>query len=91
MPNKKITGINILMPKEHLLKIVNYRCDDIHSLRSLPKSISSAIKSIPMPWQPNKQVEVVYNKRTTEVFIKDKYKITEKEFKERFSAIERLS
>jgi len=70
-------------PPEALKKLVACRRLPIESLRLAPHALYYALASIPMPWQPVKYVEVAYHRDGSISFIRDKHKISVKEYRER--------
>lgn len=76
-------------PPEVLKKLSNGARPPVDSLKMVPHSLYYALVSIPMPWQPLKYVEVAYHIDGSISFVRDRYRVTEREFKKRWSFVRR--
>ena len=76
--------MKIKLPNEHLRRISDEIPENVDSLRIIPHCIYYALSSIPMLWQSLKYVDVLYHIDGSISIIKDKFKMSVKEFKEKW-------
>ncbi|EOB11309.1 PRE-mRNA splicing factor PRP8, partial [Nosema bombycis CQ1] len=80
------------MPVEHLRRIrsVNQQAksSNLGSIKYLPYSLYTLISTIPMPWEENLRVEVLYHVNGSLCFINSKRKMSKEEFMQKWHKIE---
>ncbi|EOB12766.1 Pre-mRNA-splicing factor spp42 [Nosema bombycis CQ1] len=81
------------MPVEHLRRIrsVNQQAksSNLGSIKYLPYSLYTLISTIPMPWEENLRVEVLYHVNGSLCFINSKRKMSKEEFMQKWHKIEK--
>ncbi|KAI4290939.1 pre-mRNA-processing factor 8 [Pancytospora philotis] len=74
-------------PPEVLKLVAKGPCRALGPLRLVPHTLFYALSSIPMPWQAEKYVDVVYHCDGSISFVVDRYKISERAYRKRWSYV----